>query len=65
MSSVVSRLDSELKMSFSSNAQRWRTRSEEMRRIASGMKDAEAKEALLRAAQQYKRLAQAVKRPPR
>jgi hypothetical protein len=64
MSSVVSQSDSELKMSFSSNAQRWRTRAEEMRLLASAMKDAQAREALRRAAAHYERLAQGVS-PPR
>jgi hypothetical protein len=57
MSSVVSRSDSELKMSFSSNAQRWRDRAVELRLLALAMKDAQCKEGLLRAAERYEFLA--------
>jgi hypothetical protein len=42
MSSVVNRLDSELKIWVPTNG-RWRNRAEEMRLLALGMKDARAK----------------------
>jgi hypothetical protein len=57
MSRMLSRSDSELKIWVSSNAQRWRDRAAEMCLLALRMKDAQAKAALLRAAERYERLA--------
>jgi hypothetical protein len=62
MSKVVSRSE---KMLLSSNAQRWRDRAVEMCLLAVAMKDRQAKDALLRAAEKYERLARPVERNAR